>query len=227
MKKFLRTFAMIFTVWLQYTYTDSHGNLWGVFYDDVENCTYQKIQCLVKIDPLISIVSDIVKTLDVADSGKERWAVKIMRDRDVSKVNLKPEIATVEKLTAMPVPFTKFPTDDIRYPAERQVYTITAQVVGFKLETDKDIHMVIRGASGQTMIVEFPDPAQSAKGTHGPECATARATCVKQFGQPKTWRKLHGQITITGTLFFDKLHGQTGVAKNGAEIHPVLAMWVK
>jgi len=28
---------------------------------------------------------------------------------------------------------------------------------------------------------------------------------------------------VTGVLFFDKLHGQLGVAPNGVELHPVIS----
>jgi hypothetical protein len=34
--------------------------------------------------------------------------------------------------------------------------------------------------------------------------------------------KLEGRATILGVGFFDFLHGQTGVAPNGIELHPVL-----
>jgi len=29
-------------------------------------------------------------------------------------------------------------------------------------------------------------------------------------------------VTVVGPLFLDKIHNQEGVARNGAEIHPVL-----
>jgi len=29
-------------------------------------------------------------------------------------------------------------------------------------------------------------------------------------------------VTVVGPLFLDKIHGQEGVARSGAEIHPVL-----
>jgi hypothetical protein len=37
-----------------------------------------------------------------------------------------------------------------------------------------------------------------------------------------TFTKLKGRATIRGIGFFDFLHGQTGVAPNGIELHPVL-----
>jgi hypothetical protein len=31
-------------------------------------------------------------------------------------------------------------------------------------------------------------------------------------------------VSITGVAFFDKFHGQKGVAPNGIELHPVLGI---
>ena len=37
-----------------------------------------------------------------------------------------------------------------------------------------------------------------------------------------SFARLRGAATISGVGFFDVLHGQTGVAPNGIELHPVL-----
>ena len=51
------------------------------------------------------------------------------------------------------------------------------------------------------------------------------AAFVKRFGTPaKGWLKIGQMVNVTGTLFVDEIHGQTGVAPNGFEIHPVLAL---
>jgi len=34
--------------------------------------------------------------------------------------------------------------------------------------------------------------------------------------------KLRGNVRIKGVGFWDEIHGQTGVAPNGIELHPVL-----
>ncbi len=167
------------------------------------------------------------KEHEAGDTGSERWAVKLMRDPGAAKVNLTPNVATVEQLIALPVPFKTFPSDNTRYPSECQTYTVTGKIVGGKLEQDGDLHVVIAGTSGKTMIIEFPNPKQSATGTHGTECAAARAAFTTQFGKMGRWKKLTGAITVTGPSFFDKLHKQTGVAPNGIEIHPVLGFWNK
>ncbi len=166
---------------------------------------------------------------EVADTGRERWSQKLLRDPDAKKVNFTPRPSTVEELSALTPPFTKKPKtgDQTRYPAELQTYSVTGHAVGMKLELDKDVHFVLRGKSGATMIIEFPDPAQSAKGIKGPEAAKARADCVALFGKPGKWRTFQGRtVTVTGPLFFDVKHAtpQTGVSNNGAEIHEVLSI---
>src|SRR5439155_21783243 len=98
-----------------------------------------------------------------------------------------------------------------------------------KLEEDRDIHLVIAEPSNPsaTMITEFPDADQCsgavASGSAA-EMRTARATLISAFGQPSSsqFTNLTGTVTITGVGFFDFLHGQTGVAPNGIELHPVV-----
>ena len=39
---------------------------------------------------------------------------------------------------------------------------------------------------------------------------------------------VNDHVIVTGVGFFDKIHGQTGVAPNGIELHPVLSIsWDK
>ena len=47
---------------------------------------------------------------------------------------------------------------------------------------------------------------------------------VAACGMPSdtSFESLTGRATIRGVGFFDFLHGQTGVAPNGIELHPVL-----
>jgi hypothetical protein len=52
----------------------------------------------------------------------------------------------------------------------------------------------------------------------------ARNAFVAACGMPgnSSFTRLTGKATIRGIGFFDFLHGQTGVAPNGVELHPVL-----
>ena len=51
----------------------------------------------------------------------------------------------------------------------------------------------------------------------------ARSAFIAACGAPtRSFKRLQGTATITGVAFFDQIHGQTGVAPNGIELHPVV-----
>src|SRR6266481_5060557 len=77
--------------------------------------------------------------------------------------------------------------------------------------------------SGATMIVEFPDPVNCAPRSYAPGLMQlAREAFLGLVPTPPTssFRQLQDPIPVTavGPLFLDKVHGQVGVAHNGAEI---------
>jgi hypothetical protein len=104
---------------------------------------------------------------------------------------------------------------------------VRARLVSAKLEEDDDIHLVIKGVTTSgTMIVEFPTVACSSNATAGAKTRmkNARNAFVAACGTPSasSFTQLSGKATIRGIGFFDFKHGQTGVAPNGIELHPVL-----
>ncbi len=158
----------------------------------------------------------------LAQCGVERWDVKTMTDSAAEQVNLAPSFATVEQLTALQVP-EEFSRDAERLPPEFQTYTVRATLVEFKEQADDDIHLVIEGTSGETMIAEIPDPACAQGSRVEAQINRTRRMFVDLFGQPSrsSWIEVNAPITVTGVLFFDVHHGQTGVAPNAVELHPV------
>ena len=111
--------------------------------------------------------------------------------------------------------------------AESTFYQVRARLVSAKVEEDGDIHLVIKGVTTSgTMIVEFPTVACSSSATQGAK--TRMKNTRNAFGAARgvpgasSFTKLKGKATIRGIGFFDFLHGQTGVAPNGIELHPVL-----
>ena len=160
--------------------------------------------------------------------GEERWPVKTLSDHDAPRVNLTPVPASVAGLLALPTPARR-PANFRVAPVELTTYSLSAQVVEFKIEDDRDVHLVIADLDnpGATMIVEFPD-ATDCKGAVGSVEAElmrrSRADLIASFGQPSQvrFRPLQGYAAISGVGFFDFLHGQRGVAPNGIELHPVL-----
>lgn len=159
----------------------------------------------------------------VSRCGAERWAVKTLTDPGASQVNLTPTATTVEELAALPVP-DGFSGHAPRLAPESQTFTVSAILVEFKEETsDSDIHMVLLGASGQTMIGEIPAPECAPGSRVISQITRARAQFTDIFGQPsRSWQYSMEHIRVTGVLFFDVPHGQTGVAPNAIELHPVI-----
>jgi hypothetical protein len=155
--------------------------------------------------------------------GVERWDVKTMTDPAAERVNLTSSSATVEQLTALPVP-AEFSRDAGRLSSEFQTYTIQATLAEFKEEADSDIHLVIVGTSGEKMIAEIPDPACAQGSRIEAQIARARVRFIDIFGQPSrtSWSEVNASVTVTGVLFFDVHHGQRGVAPNAVELHPVI-----
>lgn len=155
--------------------------------------------------------------------GIERWAVKTLTDADARLVAWKPVGATVASLAGLPAPS---PEPQGRIPAERSVERVSGMIVAFKQEADRDIHAVLEDPSGVTMIVEFPALGCTAGAQHRWAMEVARRKFIATFGQPSTSHFTHPNVmaTVTGVLFFDRKHGQTGVAPNGVELHPVTGL---
>src|SRR5258708_26740597 len=75
------------------------------------------------------------------------------------------------------------------------------------------------------MITETPDPACVAAGS--PFLASirsARAAFDAMFTVTTSFQTVHQAVHLRGVGFWDFLHGQTGVAPNGVELHPVLGI---
>jgi hypothetical protein len=160
--------------------------------------------------------------------GTERWSVKTLSDSGAGTVDVTNRITqSVHNLVSLPAP-SQLPSDSRIAPTETTTFGVQARLVGFKKETDRDFHIVIADSqTNETMIVEIPDPqcdgvcSSQTKGL----ISQARQTFVHQCGVPTSqFKKLTSPllIRITGIGFFDFKHGQTGVAKNAIELHPVL-----
>jgi hypothetical protein len=164
-----------------------------------------------------------------ATCGVERWSVKTLSDKRVNRVDFHPHNSSIGRLRKKPAPDVGSNTPRID-GVETTNFRVRAKLIEFKREEDKDIHLVIGlpSAPAKTMIVEFPDTTcpgarRSPKKT---QMAKARAALVAACGEPSSssFHLLQGTATVTGVGFFDILHGQTGVAPNGIELHPVLRL---
>ena len=166
--------------------------------------------------------------------GTERWHVKTMSDPFAMQVNRNVQVTTVDTLWNAPVPAgMNASADNVRFaPWELQAVQIRATIVGWKIEADNDFHIVVADLDvpSETMIVEPPSPAcsGSCSSGYGALFAAARDAFARCLGgQPSNRFTPIGRpvvADITGVPYFDPIHGQTGVARNGIEIHPVLSV---
>lgn len=155
--------------------------------------------------------------------GVERWSVKTGTDADAGKISLQSTTSTtIASLVAIPAP-SNLPDNNRVSPTETTVYQVRATLKEFKLEADSDYHLVLTDSSGNTMIAEIPDPA--CVGAGSPLLTSiekARSEFDAKYTATGTFHTVNVPVTVTGVGFFDFLHGQTGVAPNGIELHAVL-----
>jgi len=159
----------------------------------------------------------------LAQCGVERWSVKTGTDADAGTVNVSTSTATtIAALRAIAKPAT-LPSNNRVQPTESTVYTLSATLISFKSESDSDYHLVIQDASGNTMIAEIASPNCVGAGSPlGPGITSSRAQFDAKYTATGSFQTVSVPVTIKGVGFFDFLHGQTGVAPNGIEIHPIL-----
>ena len=102
---------------------------------------------------------------------------------------------------------------DTRLPFEHHVYTVVARVVLVRPEADSDFHVVLQ-SGGKHMNTEAPSPSCDRNATPYRR---------RQMRVARNHVRLCARARVTGVAFFDFPHGQTGVAPNAIELHPILA----
>jgi len=165
--------------------------------------------------------------------GVQRWHIKTLDDAYVNTINWVPIVANVRDLTAAPVPnpYDQY-NDTTRYaPYETQSYRIRATLVSWKTESDHDYHMVIADVNNPsiTMIVEPPDVncSSACASNFGNYYTSVRQKFNNCFGAtPSSMTNFPSGVVVdlTGVPLFDAQHGQTGVAPNAIELHPLLSV---
>lgn len=229
----------------------------------------------------------------VTAPGVERWPVKTGQDPDRNQVgkniingkNLGAGIvpATVEEMISIPRPpgLEDIKADPPAFQRKRSgtaevtIWKLDVTITVLKLEADGDYHLVLEGASGDTMVGEIPTGTTNFVGdspwlqnikaarqavddklVHNlnpkdfvlppggtslvPRDSLSGDLPVPEmdFKLPESFRTPQNgqeaqmpafktkvpptQARVTGVGFFDRMHGQTGVAPNVIELHPIL-----
>ena len=169
--------------------------------------------------------------------GVERWSIKVGVDDDATMVHLESPVHTSISDLADP---TKYPAppdppgppvDHRVLPAETTVFVVNATLTLFKKETDVDYHIVLQDDAGKTMVTEIPSPACIITSTtprvpafspFATQISSARSKFDAHFTPSSLFQMANVPVQVTGVAFFDFIHGQTGVAPNGIELHPIL-----
>jgi hypothetical protein len=138
--------------------------------------------------------------------GVERWKVKTLQDRPRL---LARQVKTIAQLIARHRP-AHLPAT--RLPFERHVYRVHGSVTKVIPEADSDLHLVFQDGVNH-MIAEAASPTCNSNAT------SARRVQMKNA---RVSVRVCTNAVITGVAFWDFKHGQTGVAPNAIELHPIL-----
>jgi hypothetical protein len=172
---------------------------------------------------LLAVIFLAVPSALFAQCGVERWSVKTGTDADSGLVNLNSSTSTTIAALRSPAAPSPIPANNRVSPWETTQWVINATLTQYKLESDSDYHLVLSDASGNTMIVEIPSP--TCVGAGSPFFAgiqNSRSEFDARFTATTSFQTANIPVQIKGVGMFDFLHGQTGVAPNGIELHPVL-----
>jgi hypothetical protein len=143
----------------------------------VDDATAARIKAAAGIPPPAgpAVATDALASRATAP-GVERWPVKTGQDDDHAEVGknvINGEdlgagivVATVEELVSAPRPadMTDVRSPNPTYQAKREnpvettIWQLDVTIIAMKSESDGDYHLVLQGATGETMIGEVPTP---------------------------------------------------------------------
>jgi hypothetical protein len=170
-----------------------------------------------------SLVERVNAVPPTTQCGTERWSVKTGTDPDAHLVNLASVMPTTIQTMRSFVPPASLPANNRVPPVETTVFVLDATLTLYRLKDDFDYHLVVQDASGHTMIAEIPSPSCAGAGSlFAGGIALARSEFDSRLSATSSFNTANIPVRVTGVGFFDFLHGQTGVAPNGIELHPVL-----
>jgi len=157
--------------------------------------------------------------------GVERWSVKVGMDPDARLVDQRTSVPTnIVQLRALPAPASPPLNRRVR-PVETTVWSVDAVLVRYKQEDDSDYHLVLADRGGRTMIAEIPSPAcVGSSSPFLPAMRAVRTAFTAAFHPTISFQRVNISVHVTGVGFFDFKHGQSGVAPNAIELHPILSI---
>ncbi len=166
---------------------------------------------------------------------KEGWRrdVKALADSDVDwllngGMYYPAEYRTISELSDLETPSDLKKDSDRRHLKEEKLIVVGGELIEVKRESDSDIHLVIKEEHGRkSIIAEVPNPdvGEGRKSRFRENFRAVRNWLGTLSPRPS--KSNHYPVMVTGVIFFDKYHNQTGASKNEVEIHPVLGIRIK
>jgi hypothetical protein len=143
-------------------------------------------------------------------------------DPDARNVSLDPVPTTIDELIS--IPHVPRPARG-RIAGELSTYTLRDVVLrSFQRSPDGDVHMILADEHGHTMIAEAAPPSCTDAASPWRDRIEATRALVEDLVGPALFGWGPWYVSMSGVGYMDTRHGQPGVAPNGMEIHPVLAI---
>ena len=199
------------------TDTNDNGSDFAAGSPNPRNSSSPPITCGVSPSP-----SPTPSPTPTPNCGVERWSVKTGTDADAHSVSFISQSTTIATMRSWTPP-SPIPPNNRVSPFETSVWTINANLLEYKFEDDSDYHVVLQDAAGNTIIGEIPHPGCVGSGSpFAASIVNARLKFNAMFTASTSFQFANVPVQVTGVGMFDFLHGQTGVAPNGIELHPIL-----
>jgi hypothetical protein len=148
--------------------------------------------------------------------------VKTGTDPDAPGISFISQPTTIATMRSWTPP-SPIPSNNRVSPFETTVWTVNATLLEYKFEDDSDYHIVLQDQAGNTIVTEIPHPGCVGPGSpFAASILNARLKFNAMFTASTSFQFANVPVQVTGVAMFDFLHGQTGVAPNGIELHPIL-----
>jgi hypothetical protein len=200
-------------------------NIFSFFYTLPINASTGAKSINVSVSDAQARTAPTTITMSVAapTCGVERWSIKVGTDAEANQVNLNSTTPiTISDMRGWPAPSPTPPTSRVA-PYEKTAWVINGTLINYKKEDDVDYHIVVKDGSGtNTVITEVPCPCCAIGSPFEPRIDGARTAFDSRLTAQTFFQNPNIPVRITGVGFFDFLHGQTGVAPNGIELHAIL-----
>ena len=163
-------------------------------------------------------------SLALSPCGTERWSVKTAADDDRHHIDTTARDTSIRYLRVRRTPSYRPQTSRVA-PVELTTYKVRARLVEYVREQDGDDHLVLEDSAGRTIIAEIPDPSCVAHiSPLKSAIRTARAHLNSRYSVTSDFKATNQRVVVRGVGFFDYFHGQTGMAPNDLELHPVTGL---